>query len=177
MMEDILESEDFLGEDFSDLAAYIDFAYGEEFTAWFRVDAAPDSAGPASSRWERVISALGTRQGGPMSGFFCAVALIRVLRKARDAIDEANGLVRCPGQGSAQQRKLAHDLAAKAGDVVSYHDDASLLARLIVLLCKSYGVYASEAVQRTGDRRSARRRHAGFEGNSSCEAETAFDSM
>ena len=57
MMEDILESEDFLGEDFSDLAAYIDFAYGEEFTAWFRVDAAPDSAGPASSRWERVASA------------------------------------------------------------------------------------------------------------------------
>ena len=30
MMEDILDSEDFLGEDFSDLAAYIDFAYGEE---------------------------------------------------------------------------------------------------------------------------------------------------
>ena len=147
MMEDILESEDFLGEDFSDLAAYIDFAYGEEFTAWFRVDAAPDSAGLASSRWERVASALGTRQGGPMSGFFCAVALIRVLRKARDAIDEANGLVRCPGQGSAEQRKLAHDLAAKAGDVVSYHDDASLLAR-ISALCKAYGAYATAAAGR-----------------------------
>ena len=71
MMEGILEPEGFLGEDFSDPAAHIDLAYyGEEFTAWFRVDAAPDSAGPASSRWERVASALGTRQGGPMSGFF-----------------------------------------------------------------------------------------------------------
>ena len=76
-----------------------------------------------------------------------SIALIRVLRKARDAIDEANGLVRCPGQGSAEQRKLAHDLAAKAGDVVSYHDDASLLAKTAAL-CKSYGVYAAEAVKR-----------------------------
>ena len=68
MMEDILESEDFLGEDFSDLAAYIDFAYGEEFTAWFRVDAAPDSAGPASSRWERVDWARAGELPGPLRG-------------------------------------------------------------------------------------------------------------
>ena len=45
------------------------------------------------------------------------------------------------------ERGWRHDLAAAAGDVVSYHDDASLLARLIVL-CKSYGVYALEAVKR-----------------------------
>ena len=57
-----------------------------------------------------------------------------------------SGLVRCPGQGSANQRKLAHDLAAKAGDVVSYHGDASLLAK-IAALCKPYGVYAIEAAK------------------------------
>ena len=144
MMEDILESEDFLGEDFSDLATYIDFAYGEEFTAWFRVDAAPDSAGPASSRWERVASALGTRQGGPMSGFFCAVALIKVLRAAQAAIDEANGCERFQASGTAEEKRAAYELAAKMGDVVSYHDDASLLARLTAL-CKAYGAYAKAA--------------------------------
>ena len=49
------------------------------------------------------------------------------------AIDEVNECERFRATGTAEEKRAAYELAAKAGDVVSYHDDASLLARISAL--------------------------------------------
>ena len=67
---------------------------------------------------------------------------------ARRAIDGVNNVVREPATAAtAEQRRAAQQLAAAAGDVIGYHDDASLRGA-IEALCTAYAVYASEAAKK-----------------------------
>ena len=42
MMEDIMDSKNLLGCDFTHLAAYVDMTYGNDSDLWFKLDAAED---------------------------------------------------------------------------------------------------------------------------------------
>ena len=44
LMEDIMDSKNLLGCDFTHLAAYVDMTYGNDSDLWFKLDAAEDEA-------------------------------------------------------------------------------------------------------------------------------------
>ena len=70
MLEDLLDSETLLGEDFSDLAPYVAMCYLGDYKLWFKV-AETDEDGQPTGRmvWEAVSSERGVKQGGPLSVF------------------------------------------------------------------------------------------------------------
>ena len=95
LMEDIMDSKDLLGCDFTHLAAYVDMTYGNDSDLWFKLDAAEDGETQLAERsctvpgtftevkrkaeWARISSELGVHQGRPLSCFFAAVGLVRCL--------------------------------------------------------------------------------------------------
>ena len=129
MIEDLLDSAELIGEDFSGLAPYAYMAYFGDYINWFRVveadttglgeggagaavdgvDASSEGTGgrrklTEQARWRAIVSAAGVRQGGPLSCFFAALGLVRCLLAARKAIDDYNGVVRVPAVRAAPRR-------------------------------------------------------------------------
>ena len=102
MLEDVLDSPDSLGVDFTPMLRYLEMAYGEPSGLWFKMDAGVGGGGGLAS-WRRLQSRAGVHQGRPLSCFLAALGLMRCLRAAQAAIDEFNGLERFPESVSDEE--------------------------------------------------------------------------
>ena len=164
LMEDIMDSEEILGVDFTHLAAYINMTYGKESALWFKIDAAEEGSefglaernrtAPGAhtkvrrkTEWARLASELGVHQGRPLSCFLAAVGLVKCLQAAQKAIDDFNGVDRFPEGVSDEEKAAAWELAEGYGAVSAYLDDASFLAS-VQALCVAYDAYTSVAQRR-----------------------------
>jgi len=149
MLEDLLDSETLLGEDFSDLAPYVAMCYLGDYKLWFKV-AETDEDGQPTGRmvWEAVSSERGVKQGGPLSVFLASMTLIEVMRAAQRALDNFNGVCRDPGAHvSVAERKAAYELAERLGSVIGFLDDATIVARVEGLV-KAFAAYKAKALER-----------------------------
>eukprot|EP01050_Picozoa_sp_SAG11_P012186 SAG11_NODE_1340_length_5165_cov_3.807146_3_plen_135_part_00 len=94
LQEDILDSEELLGTDLSQLAPYFQMAYVEsECGGWFKVDAARGT----DEQWVFLQTEEGVRQGAPLSCFLCGLGLKRAQLAAERALDEQHGVQRYEG--------------------------------------------------------------------------------
>ena len=147
MMEDLLDSEQLVGEDFSALAPYVYMSYFEAGAClWFR-----QLGADSKETWVKITSDTGVLQGRPMSCFLAALALVRPLVAARKALDAYNGVVReMEATGveiTAAERKAHRDLAARHGDVTAYLDDTDFIGRLEAVSA-AFEVFQAECLKR-----------------------------
>eukprot|EP01051_Picozoa_sp_SAG22_P007192 SAG22_NODE_496_length_9797_cov_4.177241_11_plen_256_part_00 len=72
LLEDVVDSKDLLGTDFSHLAPYVEMAYGggAQYGGWFWMEA----TAIAEARWVHTRSEEGVRQGATLSCFLCGLS-------------------------------------------------------------------------------------------------------
>ena len=146
-MEDLLESQELLGEDFSDLATYFESVLMEEYVNWFWVesdakegDSTPQRGGSVGT-WKAVESEEGLQQGSPLACFAAALSGVKCILAARKAMDEFHALSReAPATMSDQQKEAVYKLAATASEATAYLDYAALLSKMAAL-CKAHLAY------------------------------------
>ena len=146
-MEDLLESQELLGEDFSDLATYFESVLMEEYVNWFWVesdakegDSTPQRGGSVGT-WKEVKSEEGLQQGSPLACFAAALGGVKCILAARKAMDEFHALSReAPATMPDQQKEAVYKLAATASEATAYLDDAALLSKMAAL-CKAHLAY------------------------------------
>ena len=145
LIEDLLNSREICGYDFSSLVPYVHSFYCEGHGAWFWVEADQSIPNPASGGvggtprpregwYEWVASELGTVQGAPLSCFFAALSLLACLRAAQARL---RGDIATMQDADVAERSM----------VSSYLDDAGFVTRP-ALHPNAYAAYARAAAAR-----------------------------
>jgi hypothetical protein len=102
MLEDVVDSEELVGVDFTHMLPYLDMAYGEESGLWFKLDASSNGMGDGGedmseeqrTGWRRLRSRAGVHQGRPLSCFLAALGLVKCLLAAQRAMDNFHAMER-----------------------------------------------------------------------------------
>ena len=119
MLEDVVDSEELVGVDFTHMLPYLDMAYGEESGLWFKLDASSNGMGDGDedmseeqrTGWRRLRSRAGVHQGRPLSCFLAALGLVKCLLAAQRAMDEFHAMERYPEGVSDADKAKARELA------------------------------------------------------------------